>query len=106
MIPGRVIGDLTMDCADAGRARGFYADLAGWEKTTAFGGLALKTDIGLTILFAETGIPYAPSVWPEEPGKQQKQMHLVLAVDDVPSAVEKVIRMRETIKKKREEGLR
>jgi len=92
MIPDLTIGDLTIDCANAERARDFYADLMGWEKTIAFGALAVKTDNDMTILFWEPDIPYVPPVWPEEPGKQQKQMHLDFTVDDVPSAVEKAIR--------------
>ena len=93
MIQDLTIGDLTIDCANAERARNFYADLMDWEKTIAFNCFALKTDNGMTILFTETDIPYVPPVWPEEPGKQQKQMHLDFTVDDVPSAVEKAIRL-------------
>lgn len=93
MIPNLTIGDLTIDCANAERARGFYADFTGWEKTVAYNCLALKTDNGLTILFAETDIPYVPPVWPEEPGEQQKQMHLDFTVDDLQSAVDKAIRL-------------
>jgi len=87
------IGDLMIDCANAERAREFYANFMGWEKRIAYNCLALKTDNGLTILFAETDIPYVPPVWPEEPGEQQKQMHLDFTVDDVPSAVEEAIRL-------------
>ena len=86
------IGDLMIDCANAERARDFYANLTGWEKIIAYNCLALKTDNGLTILFAETEIPYAPPVWPEESGEQQKQMHLDFTVDDVSSAVDEAIR--------------
>jgi len=93
MIPNLTIGDLMIDCASAERARDFYANFMGYEKTTAFGCLALKTDNGLTILFAETDIPYVPPVWPEEPGTQQKQMHLDFTVDDFPSVVEKALRL-------------
>ncbi|MDR1736337.1 MAG: VOC family protein [Oscillospiraceae bacterium] len=93
MISNFTIGDLTIDCANAGRACDFYADLMDWEKTVAYGCLALKTDNDLTILFAETDIPYAPPVWPEEPGKQQKQMHLYFTVDDVQAAVDKAIQL-------------
>jgi len=93
MIPNLTIGDLTIDCANAERARDFYADLMGWEKATAFGALAVKTSKGMTILFWEPDIPYVPPVWPEEPGKQQKQMHLDFTVDDVPDTVEKAIRL-------------
>jgi hypothetical protein len=30
--------------------------------------------------------------WPEEPGKQQKQIHFNFQVDDLPSTVEEAIR--------------
>jgi len=93
MIQNFTVGDLMIDCADAERARDFYANLMDYEKTVAFNCLALKTDNGLTILFAETDIPYIPPVWPEKPGKQQKQMHLDFVVDDLPSAVEKAIHL-------------
>jgi len=93
MISNLTIGDLMIDCANAERARDFYAGLTGYEKTVAYGCLALKTDNGLTILFEETEIPYAPPVWPEEPGEQQKQMHLDFTVDDVQSAVDEAIRL-------------
>jgi hypothetical protein len=36
---------------------------------------------------------YIPPVWPEEPGKQQKQMHFNFQVDDLPSAVEDAIKL-------------
>ena len=94
MIPNLTIGDITIDCANAERARSFYADLTGWEKTTAFGALALKTDNGMTILFWEPDfIPYVSPVWPEESSKQQKQMHFNFQVDDLMSAVEEAIRL-------------
>ena len=93
MIPNLTIGDLMMDCANAERVRDFYADLMDWEKTVAYNCHALKADNGLTILFAGTDVPYAPPVWPEEPGTQQKQMHLDFTVDDLPSAAEKALRL-------------
>ena len=93
MITNLTIGDLMIDCASAERTRDFYADLMGWERIIAFGCFALKTDNGLTILFAETDIPYVPPVWPEEPGEQQKQMHLDFTVDDLPSVMERAIRL-------------
>ena len=93
MIPDLTIGDLQIDCADPERARDFYAALTGYEKIVAWDCPAVKTDNGLTILFARTDIPHAPPVWPEEPGKQQKQMHLDFGVDDLPSAVEEAIRL-------------
>jgi len=92
MINNFTIGDLMIDCANAERARDFYADLMGWEKLITYGP-ALKTDNGMIILFADTDTPYMPPVWPEESGKQQKQMHLDFTVDDLPSAVDKAIRL-------------
>jgi predicted enzyme related to lactoylglutathione lyase len=93
MIPNLTIGDLMIDCADAERIRDFYAGITGFEKTAVYGCHALKTDFGMHILFAEIDIPYVPPVWPEEPGKQQKQMHLDFVTDDLPSAVNKAIRL-------------
>jgi len=93
MIKNLSIGGLTIDCADAGRARDFYAGLMGYKKAAAYGRPALIADNGLTILFAQTDIPYAPPVWPEEPGEQQKQMHLDFSADDFPAAVERAMRL-------------
>ena len=93
MIPNLTIGDLMIDCANAERARDFYANLMGWEKTVLYDCPALKADNGMMILFAETVIPYMPPVWPEEPGEQQKQMHLDFVVDNLRFAVDEAIRV-------------
>ena len=82
-----------IDCADANCTRDFYADFMGWEKIIAFNCLALKTDKGLTVLFAQTDFLYVSPTWPEKPGEQQKQMHFDFTVNDVPSAVDKAIRL-------------
>lgn len=93
MIPNLTICDLMIDCANAERARDFYANITGYEKTVAFHCPALRTDNGLTILFAKTDTPYVPPVWPEEPGKQQKQMHFNFQVDDLQFAIDEAIRV-------------
>ncbi|HWS29717.1 MAG TPA: VOC family protein [Clostridia bacterium] len=93
MISDLTIGDLTIDCENASRAREFYAELTGWERIIAYDCLALKAYNGMTILFAETEVPYAPPVWPEEPEKQQKQMHFNFQADDLPAAVKEAIRL-------------
>jgi len=93
MISDLTIGDLMIDCADAERARDFHADLMGWEKMIAYDCPALKTSNGLIILFTEPDVPYVPPVWPEEQGRQQKQMHLDFVVDDLRSAAEKAVRL-------------
>ena len=93
MIPNFTIGSLMIDSANAKRARDFYVDVLGLEKITAFGCPAFKADNGFVIAFLETDIPHVPPVWPEEVGKEQKQMHLDFGVDDLPSAVEEAIRL-------------
>ena len=93
MIPNLTIGDLMIDCTNAERSRNFYADLMDWPKIIAYDCPALKTDNGLIILFAETDIPYASPVWPEESGEQQKQIHLDFTVDDFPTTVDKATRL-------------
>lgn len=94
MIQDILIGDLTIDCASAHRAREFYGALTGWEKIIAFDCLALKAPGGLILLFVEPeDAPYATPVWPEEPGRQQKQMHFNFQVEDVAQAVEEAVRL-------------
>ncbi|MDR0964428.1 MAG: VOC family protein [Clostridium sp.] len=81
------IGDLSIDCTDPLRAQNFYANLMNWEKLTAFGCPAVKTEIGMLILFTTPEVHYVSPVWPEEVGKQQKQMHFNFQVDDLQSTV-------------------
>ena len=52
---------------------------------------ACVCDNGLLLLFIGCEFEYIPPVWPEESGRQQKQMHLDFTVDDLPSAVEDAI---------------
>ena len=93
MIPNLTIGDLMIDCANAERARDFYAALTGYEKIASPYGPSLKTPNGMTLLFAEPDIPHTPPVWPEEPGKEQKQMHLDFGVDNLRAAVKRAMRL-------------
>ncbi|HCA28462.1 MAG TPA: VOC family protein [Ruminococcaceae bacterium] len=93
MINNLIIGDISIDCANPQRTRDFYAVLTGWEKRESFGCPALVGDNGLLMLFMSCDFEYIPPVWPEEPGKQQKQMHFNFQVDDLPSAVEEAIRL-------------
>jgi predicted enzyme related to lactoylglutathione lyase len=92
MINNITIGDISIDCTDPERTRDFYASLTGWEKRETYGP-ALVCDNGLILLFTGCDFEYVPSVWPEEPGEQQKQMHFDFGVDDLPSAVEEAIRL-------------
>jgi predicted enzyme related to lactoylglutathione lyase len=87
------IGDLSIDCANPLRAQNFYANFMDWEKLTAYGSPAVKTETGMLLLFTTPDVPYVPPIWPEEPGREQKQMHLDFDVEDVPAAVEKAVRL-------------
>lgn len=90
---GISLGDLSIDCADPLRIRDFYAAFTGWQKREAYGCPAIVGDNGLLIIFTKPEVEYEPPAWPEEHGKQQKQMHLNFQVDDLPSAVEKAIKL-------------
>ncbi len=87
------ISDISIDCADPARTRDFYAALTGWEKHEAYGCPALVDENGLLMLFMSCDFNYIPPVWPEEPGKQQKQMHFNFQVDDLLSAVEEATKL-------------
>ncbi|MCL2884008.1 MAG: hypothetical protein FWF49_00805 [Oscillospiraceae bacterium] len=84
------MGTLSIDCREPERLRDFYAALVGGEKGIKYDCPALTAD-GLVLLFMGGDFDYIPPVWPEEPGKQQKQMHLDFTVDDLSYAVEKAI---------------
>lgn len=87
------IGDLSIDCANPVQTRDFYAALTGWEIREAYGCPAVVNDKGLLILFMGCDFDYTPPIWPEESGKQQKQMHFNFQVDNLPGAVEKAIQL-------------
>jgi Glyoxalase/Bleomycin resistance protein/Dioxygenase superfamily. len=86
MIDGIHLGNIMVDCDDAQRLCAFYQRLLGWEKRVAFGNPALYSG-GMVFLFAQEG-DYIRPVWPEEEGRQQKQMHFDFQVPDVAAAVE------------------
>jgi len=82
-----------VDCQTFATIRDFYARLTGWDQD--FHPAVVLTDSRMIICFQESDgdFDYIPPVWPEEPGKQQKQMHFNFQVDDLHSAVEEAIRL-------------
>lgn len=86
MIQGIRLGNVMVDCGDARKLRDFYAELLGWEKCELYGQLAASSDNGIIFMFAQEE-DYVTPVWPEQEGKQQKQMHFDFQVPDVPTAV-------------------
>jgi hypothetical protein len=81
------LDNVMVDCGDEQGLCEFYRQLLGWEKGTLYGRPALKSPEGVVFLFIGEE-DYVPPVWPEEAGKQQKQMHFDFQVPDVAASVE------------------
>ena len=84
------LGNVMIDCGDAPRLCRFYHELLGWEESVLFGLPAVRNEKGFVFLFAEEEGYIAPT-WPEEAGKQQKQMHFDFQVPNVNAAVERAL---------------
>ncbi|MDR1068057.1 MAG: VOC family protein [Clostridiales Family XIII bacterium] len=91
MIDGITVGNIAIDCVTPEKLRDFYAELTGWEALTLWNCPALISSDKLTLLFMPCDFDYLPPVWPEEPGRQQKQMHFDFQAEDLPSAVREAI---------------
>jgi hypothetical protein len=88
MIKGACLGNVAIDCKDAQKLQNFYFELLGWEKLKMYGCPAVRGQNGIVFLFmSASDFDYMKPVWPEEPGKQQKQMHFDFQVDDLQNAV-------------------
>ena len=78
---------VVVDCEDAHRAAGFYCKLLGWTITAQEPDWVLVRDPkGGTGLSFQQEEGYVRPVWPEEPGKPMKMLHLDFQVDDLPAA--------------------
>jgi len=82
------LGNIMVDCDDELKLQTFYGELLGWEKCKLFGRPAVKSSNGIVFLFIEEP-NYIRPIWPEEDGKQQKQMHFDFQVDNVLMMVKK-----------------
>ncbi len=80
------LGNVMVDCGDAERLQKFYGEFLGWEQCQMYGCRAVRNSGGVVFLFAQEP-DYVPPVWPEEAGRQQKQMHFDFQVESVPEAV-------------------
>ena len=81
------LGNVMVDCDDEQKLCEFYHQLLGWEKCELFERPAVRSENGIVFLFIQEK-NYIPPIWPEESGKQQKQMHFDFQVPDVPAAVQ------------------
>lgn len=84
------LGNVMVDCPDSGLLADFYAALLGWQRMILYGCPAVRSKTGVVFLFAQEE-DYAPPIWPEVPGKQQKQLHFDFQVPDVMAAVDRAI---------------
>jgi len=85
VITETALGNVMVDCGDAARLQQFYGELLGWEQCQLYGCRAVRSSSGVVFLFAQEP-DYVPPVWPEEAGRQQKQMHFDFQVENVPEA--------------------
>lgn len=98
MNPMIQLGNVMIDCGDEERLCLFYGSLLGWKRGSLFGRPSLTSENGIVFLFVQED-DYIPPVWPEETGKQQKQMHFDFQVPDVRLAVERAVYLGATIAK-------
>ena len=77
-----------LDCRDADVMAAFYTQLLGWEIVHRDHDFILVrgSDGGVGLSFQEEAW-YEPPGWPEEPGRQNKMIHLDLQVADLEAAV-------------------
>jgi predicted enzyme related to lactoylglutathione lyase len=80
------LGNVMIDCAAGEGLCLFYHRLLGWKREVLYGCHAVRSQSGVTFLFMGEE-DYVPPVWPEEEGRQQKQMHFDFRVLDVAAAV-------------------
>ena len=82
-----------IDCKEPLRLQEFYHKLTGLEKRSMYNSPGLVVNHDLMLMFYKCDFDYIPPVWPEEEGKQQKQIHLDFVVDDLDNAVEIAIEL-------------
>ena len=87
MIQEISLGNVMVDCDNEQKLCEFYHQLLGWEKCELYERPGVRSENGIVFLFIQEK-EYVPPVWPEESGKQQKQMHFDFQVPDVLAAVQ------------------
>jgi catechol 2,3-dioxygenase-like lactoylglutathione lyase family enzyme len=79
--PSLIFRTVNFDCDDAQAMARFYGGLLGWEPTVVEPNWVLIRDPhGATGLSFQETEGYERPVWPEEPGRQQKMLHLEIQV--------------------------
>ncbi len=79
---------MNIDCVDAEAMAAFFGRLLGWDVTYRDDGFVLMRDpaggVGLSFQAIDD---YRAPTWPEEPGAQDKMLHLDIRVDDLAASV-------------------
>lgn len=83
-----ILGNVMVDCDDEKKLQKFYGELLEWEMCELFARPAVRSSTGIVFLFIQEA-DYVSPVWPEESGKQQKQMHFDFQVDNLEEMVQK-----------------
>jgi hypothetical protein len=80
-MPSIAVRTVNFDCSDAHEMARFYGGLLGWEPTAVEPGWVLmRHPQGGTGLSFQKIEGYERPMWPEEPGRQQKMIHLDVQV--------------------------
>lgn len=83
---------VVIDCGDAQKLADFYASLLGWAQKKVNDSVYLVACPHAPLrLFINQEEDYAPPVWPEEPGRQQKSLHLDFTVENLDAAVARAV---------------
>lgn len=80
-MPSVTVRTVNLDCSDAHEMARFYGGLLGWEPTVVEPDWVLmRHPHGGTGLSFQQTEEYERPTWPEQPGRQQKMLHLDLHV--------------------------
>jgi catechol 2,3-dioxygenase-like lactoylglutathione lyase family enzyme len=92
MIPRIALSGVVLDSTDAAALADFYRRLLGWEtEQDDPGWVKLRSPDGGPGLSFQSEPQYVPPVWPANPGGQQMQVHLDIAVEDLATAAKLAI---------------
>ncbi|MDR1795619.1 MAG: VOC family protein [Erysipelotrichaceae bacterium] len=85
---------VVVDCPDAHECAAFYSGLLDWPIFYQEADFVLLRDPqGGTGLSFQSEEDYVAPVWPEEPGKPQKGLHLDFLVDDLAAGEMRVLEL-------------
>jgi uncharacterized glyoxalase superfamily protein PhnB len=93
MAKGISLTHIFVDCKEPLILQEFYHRLTGLEKRSMYNSPGLVISNDLMLMFSACDFEFVPPIWPEEEGKQQKQIHLDFGVEDLDAAVEYAVEL-------------